>query len=534
MLMPRTRRQDERDTPAPEPRPETPRPVAPVDAVLALQRSAGNQAAARLIQRVHPAFNEVNYWRMPLPALDGGQPEPHPLSPDGVLKRLTAEFGKPIAELLLHTDAPDQDAVAREPMTRKFLAEGGTAAEAIQHLAANPADNAALQTAFTQVIQSKRDALTTGFLGEGGTPTRAGELQTAHPTGVAPLKTAYHDDRSGDLRGRASVALKSLSDLEALRGQMISAKAFVPPPGVLDLRGRIDTARKKLMTGGDTERGEMDQAIRDTEAWVNARQGIASAIDPSVRTIIADSYDVYGEARAIVKALFVTAPFDNAAYLKAYADFAKTVPMKRSAQRSPGQIIDEYTGRLVTLWGVADAVARPYANKLFSNAGGATLAQLEAGVVTKATWDALEAELQVKGAMEAVEKLQTAAALAALVQRLNLSTLNGANLTAIALNAPTRATLHRGTYFPYKRVTPWEIETEISVSWNNDLWMPTGKRHWGEVHIHYNGTVAAQAAVRYVHVKIDRSVPGGTAIGPGHAVVAHAYANGLVDPTWHI
>src|SRR4051812_42626202 len=97
-------------------------PVAPeVQTLLALQRGAGNQAACRLIQRTHPAFNEVNFWKPSLPAVDDIPAQPAPGSPDAVKLRLAAKFSPQVADLLLYTDADGQDALDREPMTARFL-----------------------------------------------------------------------------------------------------------------------------------------------------------------------------------------------------------------------------------------------------------------------------------------------------------------------------------------------------------------------------------------------------------------------------
>jgi hypothetical protein len=81
---------------------------------------------------------------------------------------------------------------------------------------------------------------------------------------------------------------------------------------------------------------------------------------------------------------------------------------------------------------------------------------------------------------------------------------------------------------------PPTIETELSITWKDDIWMPSGLNHWGEVHIHYTHRVARQADVSYVHLKVDRAIQGGTAIAYNHAIVAHAYANNLIDPSWTI
>src|SRR5690242_11341813 len=102
-----------RDEPTREQRPGDERPAAPPPpsralsppAILALQRHAGNAAVGHLLQRTHPAFSDVNYWKTPLPSLDGGPPAPRPGSPEAVLARLRGKFPEPVAQLLLHTDA---------------------------------------------------------------------------------------------------------------------------------------------------------------------------------------------------------------------------------------------------------------------------------------------------------------------------------------------------------------------------------------------------------------------------------------------
>jgi hypothetical protein len=79
-----------------------------------------------------------------------------------------------------------------------------------------------------------------------------------------------------------------------------------------------------------------------------------------------------------------------------------------------------------------------------------------------------------------------------------------------------------------------EIEAELTANWRADLWMPNSMRRWADIHTHYNGTQALQANVRFVHLKFDRTIPGAGPSITGHPLIAAAYADGRLDPSWQV
>lgn len=135
-----------------------------------LQQTMGNQALIQLmrapkaqartgvpIQMVHPAFNSVNYWRQPL-MNEKGEYVPHPLSYDGQKDRLTKKYGEYIMKLLLHTDLPEDEALARERLTENYMARGGNRWEAYELLQAHPSDNEDLRRMFENALKPADEA----------------------------------------------------------------------------------------------------------------------------------------------------------------------------------------------------------------------------------------------------------------------------------------------------------------------------------------------------------------------------------------
>jgi hypothetical protein len=188
--------------------------------------------------------------------------------------------------------------------------------------------------------------------------------------------------------------------------------------------------------------------------------------------------------------------------------------------------------RIVTLWALADGPARTLANLIYTHRAQDTLKLLEDNHVPKATWDRLVGHLSFEQVVQAVAALRTPAQLLALAVRLDRRDLTGANLSTLI--AAGELVIPRGRPFPYHGGHHGlEVETEMTANWRPDLWMPSGMARWADIHIHYNGRVALQANVRFVHVK-DRTVPGvGTDI-TGHPLIAAAYGDGRLDPTWSV
>jgi hypothetical protein len=538
---PRDRRRPDGETCVPQARES----AAP--GLLELQRTAGNAAVGRLLQRTHPAFNEVNYWSTPLPSLEsveaelagnrgtagGGRPIPRPGSPEAVIARLRGKFQEEIAQLLLGTEADGQDALDREPMTADFLADGGKPADAVELLTAHPRDNTALAAAY---LQRQRDNLTSEFLGEGGTRAKATQREAEEPT-VRGLREAYHGDLLGDLSARANAATARVDALLAARASMShGARGVKPPEAVIQLRFDMIEAKRAAREPGAAGRARWLALIQRAEQWAGTREAVTATIPAQVREIMQDTDPrLYSEPGVVITRLFDEDPFDLTSYNQAYANWIAQPPVRRLALQTPQQAIDGLVMRVRNLWALSDAVGRPIGTQLYSAAGGPeALTLLENNAVPKATWDSLMATLTLGQTIEAIRRLQTAPALAELVWRLTHRDYSAANLSAVALNPPPRATIHRGRCFLYKGSTPHSIETEISITWLTDIWMPSGMNHWGEVHIHYTGRTALQANITYVHLKLDRAIPGGTAIPTNHAIIAHAYNTGLIDPNWTV
>ncbi|MGZ5007644.1 MAG: C2 family cysteine protease [Methylobacter sp.] len=109
------------------------------------------------VQRVHPAFNSINFWRDPILNPETGEYQPHPSSPEGQMKRLTAIFGKEVAHELLHTEAEMDDAFPREKIAKDFLDNGNAmggkkAAIMVICLKAEPADNLKLSAMLQNAL----------------------------------------------------------------------------------------------------------------------------------------------------------------------------------------------------------------------------------------------------------------------------------------------------------------------------------------------------------------------------------------------
>jgi hypothetical protein len=537
MLRARDERAPERrsggEPPAREPPAGPSRALSP-PAVLALQRYAGNAAVSRLLQRTHPAFGDVNYWSTPLPSLDGGPPIPRPGSPEAVLARLRGKFAEAIAQLLLHTEADGQDALDREPMTADFLRDGGAEQDAEELLTANPRDNAGLAAAYAQRL---RDDAPVEFRAEGGTREQAELRQAEHAGGVEGLREAYHGDLFVALRRRAGDALARIDALEDARLAMSPPGSIKPPDAVIRVRAGIRDGQRAARAPGAPGRAAWLVQIQAAENWAAAREATVATVPADVRTIMKDALpDLYREPARVVKALFEREPFDLNALNQAWAEWIVQTPVQRLKLETPQQVMDGLTGNLVVHWGIGDGVARPIASQLFSAAARDVVDVLRTNAVPYATWQRLRAQLSFEQTIEAVRRLGSDAQLTELAWRLEHRDYSGANLTAIALTAPVRVTVHHGRKFPYMGPPhpPPTIETELSVTWNNDIWMPSGLNHWGEVHIHYYHRVATQAEISFVHLKTDRAIPGGTPIASNHAIVAHAYAQNLIDPTWTV
>lgn len=535
---PQGRRRPEGEPPAPEPA---------AAGLLELQRTAGNAAVGRLLQRTHPAFNEANYWSVPLPSLEsveaelagngapagGGRSIARPGSPEAVLARLRGKFPEAVAQLLLHTEADGQDALDREPLTADFLADGGTHADAVELLTANPRDNAALAAAF---LQRQRDHLTAEFLGEGGTRAKATQREGEEPT-VQGLREAYHGDLLGDLKARENAAMARVQSLLDARAAMSYGMVAKPPEAVIQLRFDLVEGKRGARQPGAGGRAGWLAVIQRAEQWAGAREAAAASIPVNVRDIMQTTLPtLYTEPGTVVRRLFDQEPFDLASFNQAYTAWSAQPPVSRLGLQTPQQAIDGLVTRVRARWALTDPVARPIATQLYSAARGAdALTVLENNAVPKATWDTLMTELTLDQTIEAVRQLQTPVSLAELAWRLTHRGYSAANLTAVALNPPgARTNIHRGRAFLYKGSNPHSIETELSITWLNDIWMPSGTNHWGEVHIHYVGRTALQANITYVHLKQDRAIPGGTAIPANHAIVAHAYNAGLLDPAWTV
>jgi hypothetical protein len=106
------------------------------------------------VQFMHPAFNDFNFWRSPVLDEEGNS-SPHPMSPEGQKRRMTAAYGQRLMELLLNTEAGMDDAIPRELRVKEFLDAGGTPAEAERALLAAPVDNAGL-SAVLQLLDELR------------------------------------------------------------------------------------------------------------------------------------------------------------------------------------------------------------------------------------------------------------------------------------------------------------------------------------------------------------------------------------------
>lgn len=122
----------------------------------AIQNKTINTAADP-IQMVHPAFNDINFWRPNQLNLETGQYEAHPMSPEGKKKDLTSEFGAEVMKLILYTDLPSEEAVEREQLTRNYYARGGNPWDAYYLLHKYPSDNSILKTAFNYYITQKTE-----------------------------------------------------------------------------------------------------------------------------------------------------------------------------------------------------------------------------------------------------------------------------------------------------------------------------------------------------------------------------------------
>lgn len=115
----------------------------------------GVASANGVVQRVHPAFNGVNYWRLPITNIETGEQEPHPHSPEGKFNGLAKEFGAEVAKEILYTDLDENEAVERENMTRQFYQAGGSPWDALKLLKAYPDDNRKLDEAYRFFITSR-------------------------------------------------------------------------------------------------------------------------------------------------------------------------------------------------------------------------------------------------------------------------------------------------------------------------------------------------------------------------------------------
>jgi hypothetical protein len=523
--MPRFHREEEPAASDAEPRRRTPERAA--HPLLALQRSAGNAAVGRVLARTHPAFNDFNYWHAPLAGIDGEKAQPWPGSPDGVLLRLRKTFPENLAKALLHTDAAEADAEPRIKLTETFTKGGGTPEKALELLAKHPLDNVALKEAYD------RDAIIREFLGEGGTQTEVDDAVKLHPTGTDGLRAALHTARRGALTTRSDAAFRRMEVLNDARTAMGFPQQ---PPHVQEMRTALLAADRDAKTPGAQGRADLTSRIVEIEQWAALREPTVLNMTPRTMEVMKDNLPLYGTQyiNPLVKALFYTEPYNQGVVDRHAGEWGKQVPMTREKLLSPQQQIDALTTRVMTLWTLDDPTSRPYANLFFSKRAQATLATLETNAVPKATWDQLVTRLpDFDQVVKAVEAVKTAPALLALCVRLGRRDLTGANLTTLI--AAGELEIPRGRYFPYHGgYAGVEIETEMTANWRADLWMPDSMRKWADIHIHYNGTQALQANVRFVHIKFDRTIPGAGPTITGHALIAAAYNDGRLDPTWRL
>ena len=520
--MPRVHRDAEGSEPEAEPRARTDEPRRqPIHAaLLQLQRTAGNAAVGNLIQRVHPAFNEVNYWKAPLPAVGDAPAQPAPGSPGAVMNRLRKKFPEALAHELLHTEAAEEDALAREPMTEAFIRDGGTAEQAVELLRRQPVDNAALQGDFD---------LIRALLAEGATAEEVtASVRAAPPGGLA---AALHRGRVRRLGTSADKAFERMEKLDDARVQM----GFrTQPPRALELRAGLIAAQRAAQTPGAQARADLTSRIADVEAWAMVREPTVLNLAAEDMDLIRDSLSLYGNVlRPLVEALFYREPYDQNVVDGHIASWNAEPPMRRRKLKTPQQLLDGLVERVRALWGLDDGAARPIGTLTHNRRAQATLDVLEREHVPKATWDRLTAALEFDQVVDAVKNEQTAVKLLALADRLDRRALTGANLTYLIAN--DMVDIPRGRHFPYYggAYGP-EIECELTATWKMDLWMPSGMRRWADIHIHYNGLQALQAQVRFVHLKFDRTVAGAGPNITGHALIADAYADGRLDPAWTV
>lgn len=404
--------------------------------------------------------------------------------------RLRGKFPEKLAHALLHTEAAEADALAREPMTETFIRDGGTPGKALELLKRHPVDNAALQL-------------------------------------------AYDDDR-------AMVPLMARSDAAFARVQAINdvrvAMGFPKqPPRVRAMRdGVLDAERTARATPGAGGRADLLTRIQEVEAWAAVREPTVQAMTPAAVEIMKDSLTAYREMLApLANALFFDEPYDQTAVNARFATWNDQIPPKRAGMKTPQQQLDEVVTRVMTLWAITDAVARPIGTTIFNRRAQDMLAVLEREHVPKATYDSLASDLSFEDLVAAVQAEQTAAKLAALVNRLGRTALTGANLTHLI--ATNQLVIPHGRFFPYHGGHHGvEIETELTATWDPALYMPNGMRRWADIHIHYNGRRALQANVRFAHLKLDRTVAGAGPPITGHALIAAAYADGRLNPAWTV
>ncbi|WP_147919193.1 hypothetical protein [Ruania zhangjianzhongii] len=511
--------------------------------VLKLQSSAGNAVTAAALQRVHPAFEEHNFWAPTRPTLtdddefDWSQPAPR--TPAGTLARLEQSFPKSIASLLLLTDASGQDALDREPMTRGFLDGVGTVAQAQEILSAHPADNASLTAAYDERTADNRAAVAQ-YLRDGGTQERAAAIMNReHLTDVwaaldKDLVALMDDDLVALMREETQAVLTRLDALDQVRAVMQS-RASARGAGWLTVRNDLIDAKSALRVGKPASRMAWRTKFETATEWCSVREAALAPIPQEVREVTGrELREIYPILAKVDALLFGDVEFDVASFDRKWDKWSEMVPVKRLSLKSPAELHSDLKAEIGKLWPTVDPrEAGQLATLLLSRGKAKLLTVLRNGGVRLATWSALNASLQGTEVFEAVEELRTEEKLRALIHRLRLTTHSAAHLTRITM-AEDLAEVNRGRWFPYMGSGVPTIETELSITWKRPLWMPSRFKHWGEVHIHYSGDVADQSQITYVHIKTDRAIAGGTPINKAHPLIAQAYTDGKLSAEWKL
>jgi hypothetical protein len=427
---------------------------------------------------LHPAFNQINFWREPLTTPEG-HTVPHPLSPEGQGRRLNQAYGAEVGQLLLNTEAADDDALPREAMVKAFLAAGGKIGQAVDALTAEPTNNNRLQTFLNGLPKFN---------------TRKGEWAAL----AIDVETALtYTDEIGANRNTAHVAWVK------------TVQSILREPDEFNVVR--DTQMRQAM---DNLRRWANDRVR-VLAGIPNRKAVASvSTDPNNlnlwRTIAGPHGQVSGlQARYTALLAAIDAdPLNDITVGQAYDNLVNYGPFPARALPARTKTPLERKAALSTAlqlnWGVGAGVADPIAAEVDqAENNGPTL---RASNVTHATYSGLRAAgVSAADVIESIRRLNNEAGLQSLLFKMQHRNLNAANLLAL-LNGG-HVSFGGKNYFLYNGVPAPTIEAELYVRYNT--WTPFGTVWGGVVHIHYP-TRRTDTAPTKIHIKPEdkKGLPG--------------------------